>query len=251
MGRLVVISGGGTGIGRAAAGLFAADGDHVLLLGRRASVLQQAVRDIEGATRPGAASSFAADLTVPGDVAAVAAQVEATHGAVDVIVNNAGAGGRPPLTGGLPGLASYWRYMYDVNVVSAMMLTETLLPLLRRPGGRIVFVGSMASRNGGGTAAYGAAKAALHGLSMSLAVRLGREGVTSNVVLPGYTPDTEFFATAMPPELHDRIIARNLVGRAGRAEDCAAAIRFLASPAAAFITGQSLEVAGGTRPPNM
>ena len=191
-----------------------------------------------------------ADVSNPDDVAAVAEHVASAHGTIDAIVNNAGGGaGGPAMT--LSEVAQSWRDAYNQNVLTAVLLTTALAPLLRRPGGRIVLVSSMSSRTGGGAGAYGAAKAALNGWVLGLTTQYAPEGITANVVAPGYTPDTELFGAGMPKEIHDRIVGRTAAGRPGRSEDVAAVIGFLVSPQASFVTSQVIEVNGGTLPPNL
>jgi len=153
-----------------------------------------------------------------------------------VLVNNAGgpASGLPEKT--LAEVAARWEADFRGNVLTAVLLTSALLSRLRRPGGRSVTVSSIAAlRAGGGS--YGAAKGSLIPWSYSLA--------TDNVVAPGYIEDTEFFGESMTQERRDRLIGQTLVGRAGRPEDVAGAIHYLASPEASFITGQILQVNGG------
>jgi 3-oxoacyl-[acyl-carrier protein] reductase len=128
--------------------------------------------------------------------------------------------------------------------MTAVLLTTALLPKLRRPGGRVILMSSVAAVRGGGV--YGATKAALHGWAYSLATRLGPDGVTVNVVAPGYVADTEFFGDRMSPEFHESRVRQTLVGRAGEPDDIAAAVTYLASPAAGYVTGQVLQVNGGS-----
>ncbi|RZU71775.1 3-oxoacyl-[acyl-carrier protein] reductase [Micromonospora kangleipakensis] len=241
--RLAVVSGGGTGIGAGVARGLVADGFDVLIVGRRAGVLDAAAERIgaEGG-RPGAVRAVAADLTDPGQVDRV---VEAVGGrGVDAVVNNAGGylGGD---TGTLAGTAAHWRANLDANVLTAVLLTEALRPVLRRPGGRVVLLSSIAAQRGGG-GAYSAAKAALHGWAYDLATQLGREQITVNVVSPGYVAETEFFGDRMTPEGHAARVAATLVGRAGQPDDIAAAVRYLVGPAAGYVTGQVLGVNGGS-----
>lgn len=241
--RLAVVSGGGTGIGAAVARGLVVDGYDVLIVGRRGAVLRAAAERIGAECgRADAVRAVAADLTEPEQVARV---VEAVNGrTVDAIVNNAGGylGGD---TDTLAGTAAYWRANLDANVLTAVLLTEALRPALRRPGGRVVLVSSIAAQRGG-AGPYSAAKAALHGWAYDLAGQLGRDRITVNVVSPGYVADTEFFGDRMTPEGHAARVAATLVGRAGEPDDIAAAVRYLVGPSAGYVTGQVLGVNGGS-----
>jgi 3-oxoacyl-[acyl-carrier protein] reductase len=241
--RLAVVSGGGTGIGAAVAGGLAADGFDVLVVGRREDVLAEAAARLSaGCGRADAVRPVVADLSDPKQVARVVEAVEDRP--VDAVVNNAGGylGGD---TATLAGTAAHWRANLDANVLTAVLLTEALRPALRRPGGRVVLVSSIAAQRGG-AGAYSAAKAALHGWAYDLATQLGPEQVTVNVVSPGYVADTEFFGDRMTPEGHAKRVAATLVGRAGTPDDIAAAVRYLAGPQAGYVTGQVLGVNGGS-----
>ncbi|MYS88110.1 MULTISPECIES: SDR family NAD(P)-dependent oxidoreductase [Streptomyces] len=241
MARNVVISGGGTGIGLAAARMFAAGGDRVLLLGRRAEVLEKA--EVPGAL------TCAADLAEPEDVRGVAAFVEREFGSVDVLVHSAGGSGllEPDAPGDDPldAVAHTWTVNFRLNTLTAVLLTEALKPRLAEPGGRVLFLSSIAAYRGSGSGAYAAAKAGLHPYAHDLARELGPRGVTVNVVAPGYIEDTEFFGDAMAEERRARLIGETSNGRAGTPGDVAETLHWLASPGAGHITSQIIQVNGG------
>lgn len=232
-----MVSGGGTGIGRATAGMLAGEGYDVIIVGRRPDVLDDAVKWIGPQ-----ATAVTADLAEPGQTAAV---VEAVAGRpVDVVVNNAGAyvAGDDSTPAGL---AAHWRANFDSNVITAVLLTDALLPVLRRPGGRVILTSSVAAQRGGG-GPYSAAKAALHGYALDLTTRLSPEGVTVNVIAPGYVTDSEFFAGRMTEEGHATRVAATLVKRAGAPDEIAEAVRWLVGPGGGFVTGQIINVNGGS-----
>ncbi|MFD1661173.1 SDR family NAD(P)-dependent oxidoreductase [Streptomyces caeni] len=240
MARNVVISGGGTGIGLAAARAFAADGDRVMLLGRRAEVLEKA--GVPGAL------TYAADLSDPRAVRGAARFVAEEFGTVDVLVNSAGGAGNlePAATDDpLEAVAHTWTVNFRLNVLTAALLTEALRERLASPGGRVLFISSIAAYRGSGSGAYAAAKAALHPYAFDLARQLGPRGVTVNVVAPGYVEDTEFFGDAMDPARRERLVAETSTGRAGTPGDIAQTLHWLASPGARHITAQVIQVNGG------
>jgi len=237
--RNVVVTGGGTGIGRALAARFAADGDTVLITGRRAEPLQAAAREIGPNVR-----ARVGDMTDPAQVEALLAELPAR---VDVLVNNAGGNtdfDQPEATD-LKSLAANWRANLEANLVSAVLVTAALRERLA-DGGAVVHIGSIAADKGAG--AYGAAKAGLASWNIDLARELGRAGVTANVVSPGYIADTEFFRDRLTDERRRSLVDATSTGRAGVPDDIAGAVAFLASPAARQITGQVLAVNGGEWP---
>jgi 3-oxoacyl-[acyl-carrier protein] reductase len=240
--RRVVVSGGGTGIGLATAEAFAGEGDQVIILGRRAEVLTEAADKLNTAYDANLVTWTTADLS---DVQQVQAAVEAValHGPVDVIVTNAGGNVASSHDGTLAGIADSYRRNFEANVLTAVLLTEGLLPYLRRPGGRIVHLSSIAALRGPGS--YGGAKASLHAYTFDLAQRLGPDGITVNAVAPGYVADTEFFGDRATPEFIKSRIDQTLTGKPGTPGEVAAAIRYLASPEAGYVTGQILHMNGG------
>lgn len=237
--REILITGGGTGIGRAIAEHFAAQGESVIVTGRRSGPLQD-VADAIGAR------ALVCDHTEPDAVVRLLAELPAT---IDVLVNNAGGNTDFDADGaGDRDLASWvrdFRANLDANLVSAALTTKALGERLA-PGGAVIHIGSIAADQGAGS--YGAAKAGLAAWNLSLARELGPRDITANVVSPGYIADTEFFRDRLADERRGQLVAATSVGRAGAPADIATTVGFLASPGARHITGQVLNVNGGARP---
>ncbi|RKN07253.1 SDR family NAD(P)-dependent oxidoreductase [Streptomyces radicis] len=245
-GRVVVIGGGGTGMGLATAQCFARDGDTPVLIGRRAEVVERAAEGIGGAV------ALPGDLAEPADVARLAGEIGERFGTVDVLVNSAGGNGTlepgpPDPDDPIAAVAHDWTVNFRSNVLSAVLLTEALRDRLASPGGRVLFISSIAAYRGSGSGSYGAAKAALHPYAHDLARALGPRGVTVNVIAPGLIEDTEFFGGAMAPARRERLISETLNGRAGTPGDVAQTAHWLASHAASHVTSQIIQVNGGAQ----
>jgi len=236
-GRVVLVTGASRGIGLAVAGRFTAAGDTVVMTGRDDARLTEAAASI--GARP-----LRCDHTVPADVRALGTALEADG--LDVLVHC--AGGNLDLSQPLPDeptleqVADRWRGNVDLNVVSAVITTAALAPLLRA-GGSVVTVGSIGAEYAGSS--YGAAKAALAAWTAGVSAELGPAGVSANTVSPGYTAGTDFFHGRLSDERRERLIAATHDGRAGTVEDIAETVFFLASEGARHLTGQVLHVNGG------
>lgn len=246
MGSRIVITGGGTGIGRATAAALLPTASQVVLVGRRREVLRRAARELgEHAPAGVQISPLVCDLTVPEEVEQLAVTLRRGP-AIDVLVcsagGNLGVGAGPDLAS----VAQGWRADFEANVLSAVLVTHALVEHLARPGARIVALSSIAALRGSGS--YGAAKAAVNAWVLSLATELAPEGITVNAVAPGFVPDTPFWADriAADPTVRDQRLAAIPLGRPGTPEEIAAAIAYLASPGAGWTTGQILQVNGGT-----
>jgi len=239
MARNVIVTGGGTGIGRAIAARFAAEGDAVLITGRRADPLRVTTHKLGNRAR------FAVcDGADPIAVDGLRTELPDT---VDVLVNN--AGGNTDFDRSHPAdlkaLAASWRANLEANLISAVLMTELVRNRLT-DAAAVISIGSIAANKGAG--AYGAAKAGLASWNIGLARALGSRGVTANVVSPGFIADTEFFRDKLTSERRDALIAATNTKRPGTPDDIAVTVWFLASPAARQITGQVLAVNGGEHP---
>lgn len=239
MTRRAVVTGGGTGLGRAIAERFAHDGIDVVVVGRRPDPLNQAAEEINQKVGRAAVSTHQADLVEPDQVQAMADAV----GAADIVVANAGGN----FAGNMEDLASTaagFRADFDGNVITAVLTVEALLAAMPRPGGRIVLMSSIAGLRGAGP--YGASKAALHGWGLGLATALAPEEITVNIVAPGFVPDTEFWSARMTEELRQSRTSPIPMRRPGTVDEVAAAVAYLSSADAGWTTGQIIQVNGGT-----
>ncbi|MGW5665066.1 SDR family NAD(P)-dependent oxidoreductase [Streptomyces sp. NPDC003758] len=239
--RIVAVTGAGTGIGRATARAFAAEGAHVLAVGRRAEPLNETAAGHDRIT------PLAADITADGGPELIVRTALDIYGRLDVLVNNAGivhSGALGTLTPEMiaPQIAT--------NLIAPIMLAQAALPPLEASGGVIVNVStSVGQRAWPGSSVYAATKTALELLTRSWAVELAPRGVRVVAVAPGAidTPIGEH--QGLTPErmaaVREWQLAHTPLGRIGRPEEVAWAITRLAAPAASFVTGVVLPVDGG------
>ncbi|MFI2485812.1 SDR family NAD(P)-dependent oxidoreductase [Promicromonospora kroppenstedtii] len=247
-GARVLVTGAGHGIGRGIAlGLAAAGADVVVHYGSSADAAAQTVADVEALGRK--AVAVRADVTVTEDVDRLVAESVAFLGGLDVVVCNAGH-----LIGRVPVAEmsdEHYASVVDVNLGATFRTCRAAIPhLLESDRPRIVAMSSLAAHNGGGpgSVVYAAAKAAVRGFVKGLAKELGPQGVTVNAVAPGYIADTAFHGTFSSAEAQRKMVAGTPVGRPGTVDDVAAAVLYLASREASYITGTTLDVDGGTWP---
>ncbi len=233
--RVAVVTGGGTGIGRAVAAVLAKQAE-VVILGRRVEVLQRTAAELGVRWRQ-------ADVTRRADVeAAVEWIVNEVGPTIGVLVNNAGFVRAVGDGASLAAAERVWDEVVDANLKGAFLMAWAVLPHLPRPGGRIVNVSSIAAFSGTG-GVYTTAKAGVVGLTYWLARDLGGQGITINAVVPGFIEGTEFFGGSLTPAGRERRVGQIPAGRPGRPEE--AAVAYLASPEAAYVNGEIHHVNGG------
>lgn len=234
--RKVLITGGSRGIGAACVRAFAADGDDVAFLCRAPSRASAAVCAETGAR------AFYADLADADDARRAVREAAAALGGLDILVNCAGIAQIKLFTDLTD---ADWRRMTDTNLSSVFAVTqEAVHVMLRRHSGRIVNIGSVWGGRGASCEVhYSAAKAGIRGFTQALARELGPSGITVNCVEPGVI-DTDMNA-GLTGEIRAELIEETPLCRIGRPEEVAAAVHFLASDEASFITAAILPVDGG------
>lgn len=239
-GKIVLITGGGTGIGLGIAGTFARAGATVVITGRREAILQDAVARIGGGAR-----YFVQDISVQSELGAFVERVESEVGAIDMLVNNAGQHLKKPMDATTD---EEFLNILQVHLLGAFSLSrEVARRMSRRKRGNIILISSMAAIMGmGEVVAYSTAKTALIGLMRGMMADYSRYNIRINTIAPGWIESDMMFQAIRSDENRRRkIMERIPFNRFGKPDDIGNAALFLASDAAAYITGVFLPVDGG------
>lgn len=241
-GKVALVTGGNGGIGLGMARGLGSAGAMVVIAGRNAEKSREAAHRLR--TQGLKADAMEADVTDEGEVERLIAQVGDKHGALHILVNNAGTTVRK-----MPQDLSLheWRHVMDTNLTSAFLCSKAAYPWLKRQGGKVINIGSMMSIFGAPYAsAYGASKGGIVQFTRSIATAWAADNIQANAVLPGWI-DTELTQGARDqvPGLNERVLAKTPAGRWGVPEDLAGIAVFLASAASDFVTGTAIPVDGG------
>ena len=240
-GKVAVITGGGRGFGKAFGTALAAQGAHVVLADIDGAAAVSAADEIAG--KGGSASAAACDVADEAAVAAVFGEVAERHGGIDILVNNAGlhsaAYNKPSAEIGIAGL----RRLFDVNVIGVYICSLAARPAMSgRPGAAVVNISSSAAY--ANRAAYGVSKLAVRGLTAQLAREFAADGIRVNAIAPGLI-FTDTIRAELPRDEVARVMGQQILPREGEEQDIVDTLLFLVSPAASFVTGETLRVTGG------
>ena len=243
--RVAIVTGAGGGIGRATALRLAGEGYAIAAVDMNLEAAAETASLVTSAGSPG--QGFELDVTQEEAVNQVVEEISATLGTPAVLVNNAGVLRDNSLRNMS---ASDWSTVMDVHLTGAFLMSRALqAPMVSAGFGRIINISSTSATGNKGQANYSAAKAGIQGFTKTLAMELGKFGITVNAVAPGFIETAMTRATAervgMPfDDFVAAAAAHTAVGRTGTPEDVAHAIAFFASPTSSFVTGQVLYVAG-------
>lgn len=241
-GRVALVTGASSGIGRAIAHAFAAAGASVVVTARRADVLDGVVAAIRG--EGGRAHAIAADLASRSDLVRLGDDAAKPYGAPAILVNAGGVNIRKPM---LELTDDDIDTTLAVNLVAPLLLAQRLVPaMIAARYGRIVNITSQQeARAFNNSGVYGASKGGLAALTRSMAEAWSSEGVTANAIAPGFVATPMTSAVLADPQRARALAARTMIGRNSIPADLVGAALFLASESAAYVTGQTLFVDGG------
>jgi len=243
-GKTSLITASSTGIGKAIAHRFALEGSQVVITSRDEEKGEAAEEEIR--KKGGKCIFIAADATKEASVAALVSKVRELYGKIDILVNNVG--------GVVEGTVAThtldeWNYVFELNVTSAYLLSHNVLPVMITNGGGVVLniSSEVALKGFKGRAAYSASKAALIGMTRSMAVDFADDGIRVNVLCPGTveTPAIKALIEQKGPQKREKFIKRRLVNYLATPDDIANAALFLCSPQSSYCTGSILTCDGG------
>lgn len=239
-GQVVIVTGGGSGIGKAIAELFAQAGASVVVSDLKVEAAQVVADHIN--TSGGKAIAVACDVTNHEALQNLVATTLNTFNQINILVNNAGGGGPKPFDMDM----NTFIWAYKLNVFSVFHLCQLCVPYMEKVGGGVILnISSMAGENKNiNMASYGSSKAAVSHLTRNIAFDLGPKNIRVNAIAPGAIK-TDALATVLTPEIEQKMLKRTPIGRLGEPIDIAYAALFLCSPAASWISGQVLTVSGG------
>lgn len=239
--KIAVITGGGSGIGRATAKLFASEGARVVIAEINEAQAREVAQEIGTA-----ATALPTDVTDEHSVAALFAQVQAQFGKLDILVSNAG---RPWQSTSLTATNEDWETCLNLNLKSAWLCARAAHPLMQQAGSIVTVASTQGYRSNRHSFPYSAAKGGLLGLTRNLAVEYAPDRIRVNAIIPGQIESvrTESYFNSFndPAEARRRVLSTFPLGRLGKPEDVAKAALFLASDDTEWITGIWLVVDGG------
>ncbi len=244
--KVALVTGGGTGIGRATALVFAKEGARVTVTGRRKGPLEETVSEIESSGRQ--AIMVQGDVSVAKDAAEMVNKTVKAFGRLDVLVNNAGVSYKPGRT--VETDEDGWDVVMDINVKGIYLLSRSAAPEMEKAGGSIVNIASIFGLVGYPRAvAYCASKGAVVNLTRSMALDLAEKGIRVNCICPGVVDTPMIMNWVERYGSYETVVkevsAQHPLGRMGEPEDIAYACLYLASDEASWVTGAALPVDGG------